>query len=315
LSYLVRTAGVLAGCAAGNRRSRYQHHGATRSGAGQRHGSSHLGLLLVGALDLGLVVEDDLDAVLLLLGHLLVDKLDLRRARQAERLCKELDRQLGHLEDGLVLLDVDRLEVRDEGPLAEVLELGVLEGKRLELVADRLRLGRPDLDRLDALDALLLELGEHAGLLRGQDEQERLALGLVAGRPADAVDVRLAVLGHVELDDPVDRGEVEPAGGNVGRKQAAGRRRRKLLEDRQPLRLLLLAVQLEQGRAGMELAEGLVNEADLRAADGVSARSELGRRQSPARQRRRTCLHDDMKTMILLLRCVLMNEKRTSSLR
>jgi hypothetical protein len=88
--------------------------GRARGGEGETaHQNS---LLLVRTLDLGSFLHlDNLDAVLLLLGLLLGDELDLRRSRQTERLGKLLDGERADLEDGLVLLDVDRLKIGDKG--------------------------------------------------------------------------------------------------------------------------------------------------------------------------------------------------------
>jgi hypothetical protein len=146
--------------------------------------------------------------------------------------------------------------------LTEILQLGILESKALELVLDALSLALLDLD-LPNLDVPLLQRLYHRLLLARTQQQQRLALRLVSRRPPNSMDVRVRVFRAVDLDDPVDGGEVETSGGNVGGEEAAGRGSGEAVEDIESFRLLLLTVQLEKRHSWVELAEGFVDEADL----------------------------------------------------
>ena len=92
--------------------------------------------------------------------------------------------------------------------MSQELDLGELESGALKLTPDRLLLLLVRLDLVD-LDLLGRESSQHAFLLARQQEQERLALGLISGRATDAVDVRVDVFWCVDLDYPVDGGKVE----------------------------------------------------------------------------------------------------------
>ena len=80
------------------------------------------------------------------------------------------------------------------------------------------------------------------------------------------MDVRLRVLGRVELEDPVDGREVEAARGDVRGEEHGVLHRREALERREARHLLLLAVEVQERHAGVHLAERLEREADLLAA-------------------------------------------------
>lgn len=146
--------------------------------------------------------------------------------------------------------------------LSQELDLGVLKRGRLELRLDALLLLVVGLD-LANLDLLGLQPLDHALLLARQQEQERLALGLVTSCPSDAMDVRLDVLGTVNLHDPVDGREVETASGDVGGEEDRVLGRDEALVDLEALSLLLLAVHVEEGDSRTEMTEVLVDEANL----------------------------------------------------
>lgn len=82
------------------------------------------------------------------------------------------------------------------------------------------------------------------------------------------MDVGRGVLRRIELHDPVDSREVETAGDNVGRKQAATSSGNEAPCDVGACQLLLLTMQMHQRKAEMQLAECLEKEADLLAACG-----------------------------------------------
>jgi len=94
--------------------------------------------------------------------------------------------------------------------LRQVLEIGALGAEGLELPLDRDGLGgvREDLRHRHLLGG---QRRQHALLLRGQQEQQGVPAGVVSRGPAHAVDVRVRVLGTVQLHHPVDRRKVQPA--------------------------------------------------------------------------------------------------------
>ena len=57
----------------------------------------------------------------------------------------------------------------------------------------------------------------HVAMLIGRDERDADALGAGAAGPADAMNVRLAVGGGIEVDHVGDPGHVETARGDIGR--------------------------------------------------------------------------------------------------
>jgi hypothetical protein len=130
--------------------------------------------------------------------------------------------------------------------LTQVLDLGLSERKVLHLLLEISHLASLDLDFLDR-DSLFLPPRRHSFLLTGAQEAQRLAFGLVSRRSAHTVDVRVDVVGTVELDHPVDRGEVETSGCNVGTDQQGGFRGGKPGKDIESCGLLLLAVEVHQG--------------------------------------------------------------------
>ena len=103
------------------------------------------------------------------------------------------------------------------------------------------------------------------GLLRGEGDDHGAAGAVVPRGAARAVDVGLGVVGAVELDDPVDVREVEAARGDVRRKEDRGGLVEEVVVDGGPLRLALLAVEGEEGHAGLRAPERLEEEARARA--------------------------------------------------
>jgi hypothetical protein len=96
-------------------------------------------------------------------------------------------------------------------------------------------------------DARRPEVLEEAELL-GEEEEERLAApSRAARRAAHAVDVLLRVIGRVVLDDPVDVGDVEAAGRDVGAEEDAALGLAEVEKGHGALRLLLLAVDVRDG--------------------------------------------------------------------
>ena len=111
---------------------------------------------------------------------------------------------------------------------------------------------------LDVRNLLIRELvlvQRHLGDLQEPEEsqlareQEQQTLSVLAGtrRTTDAVNVVARIIRGVELDDPVDFGDVEAPRGNVCAEQDPGRRVAELEERVGSLLLLLLAVEVENG--------------------------------------------------------------------
>ena len=79
--------------------------------------------------------------------------------------------------------------------------------------------------------------------LLGDEEQQRAPAPVRAARgPPDAVDVLARVVGGVELDDPVHRGDIQTARGDIRAEQNAAIRLAKLEKRRRSSLLLLLSV-------------------------------------------------------------------------
>ncbi len=132
-----------------------------------------------------------------------------------------------------------------------MLDLRLLEGEGLQLVLDALRLALLGLDASDG-DVFGGERLEHALLFARKHKEQTVALGGVAGGSSDTVDVGVDVFGHVELDDPVDGGEVETTCGNVGGKEHGMLRLGELRKDLQRLACFCLpcnAMRLMPGRS------------------------------------------------------------------
>ncbi|KAF3803857.1 ATP-dependent RNA helicase DBP4 [Colletotrichum gloeosporioides] len=230
-----------------------------------------LGRVRVGVLFVG--GHAGARCVLDLLGVLALAQLDLRRSGETEAGGVGVEVELVELEDFLVLLEMHGADVADEGLLAEVLEVWVLEAHALQLVRDALLLALLDGDLVDR-HLLGFEALEHSGLLAGVEEEHGLAVAFVAGRAADAVDVGVGVLGAVDLDDPVDGGEVDAAGDDVGGEEAGVVRLGEAFRDLHALQLLLLAEEVEEGDTGLQVSEGLVGLDE--AVEGVELLGERG---------------------------------------
>ena len=145
-----------------------------------------------------------------------------------------------------------------------MLDLRLLEGKRLKLVANALGLALLGLDAADG-NTLGRKALEDALLLAWEHKEETVTLRIVPGGTAYTMDVRVDILGDVELDDPVDCRKVETSSSNIGSKQDGVLRAGKLAKDLESLGLLLLAVEGHEANTGTQLAESLVNELDLTA--------------------------------------------------
>ena len=124
-----------------------------------------------------------------------------------------------------------------------------LAGARLVVVATgALAVGRPlrlvELERLelDLLAEQLLDVGDQARVV-ARDQRDRQPRGAGARGAADAVDVVLGVVRHVEVEDRRQVDDVEAARGDVGRDQDVDLALLERLERLQPLVLRLVAVQ------------------------------------------------------------------------
>lgn len=88
----------------------------------------------------------------------------------------------------------------------------------------------------------LLQKVQEAELFRSENEQRVSAALVAAGSAADTMYVLFRVVRRVELHDPVDLWDVEPAGGHVRAKECAVLSRTELEEGGGAFRLLLLAL-------------------------------------------------------------------------
>ena len=192
----------------------------------------------------------------------LLDDLDFGRIGQAERGGKLRERQGDGVERRLVLVEMHGADIGNKGLLREMLEFGVLEQEGLELGGGVLDFGIACLDIGDG-HVRVAEGREHALLFARQHEEQGFAVGMVSSRATDAVNVRVAALWRIDLDDPVDGGEVESAGGDVGREQRCMLTPPEVVKDLEAPNLLLLAVQGHERQAGAQLAEHLVHELHL----------------------------------------------------
>ena len=139
-----------------------------------------------------------------------------------------------------------RIHIGHVGRARRLVQEKVLFNQRLEL---RLHLGDLGLGELEFVQRHLgrLEHAQKGELLGQQKEQRAAATADAARRAADAVNVLFRVVRRVELDDPVDLGDVEAARRHVRAHHDAVLAVDKLEEGRGALVLLLLAVQLEHG--------------------------------------------------------------------
>mmetsp|Transcript_21958 Transcript_21958/g.44648 ORF Transcript_21958/g.44648 Transcript_21958/m.44648 type:complete len:289 (-) Transcript_21958:452-1318(-) len=83
---------------------------------------------------------------------------------------------------------------------------------------------------VDLCGVVLLDVAKDANVV-GLDEVDGDALAPVAAGAANAVDVELAVVGEVVVDDERDLRHVEPAGPDIGGDEDAGGARAELLHD------------------------------------------------------------------------------------
>lgn len=149
---------------------------------------------------------------------------DRRRNREAKRLGDLGQVEVVHVEDALERVRGVALDVSAEAVARRLVQVEVLGDELLELrqsvqpgshLPSHLTL---DVRNLVVREAILVE--RHLGRLEeaqkpklGRQKEEQALAGLTGARcPTDAVDVVARVVGRVELDDPVDFGDVESAG-------------------------------------------------------------------------------------------------------
>lgn len=77
------------------------------------------------------------------------------------------------------------------------------------------------------------------------------------------MDVGISLVGNVELEDPIDHGEIESPCCNVGAEQHSVSLLAKGEVDGHAFLLLLVALQFVQRTAQLELPQGFVQETDL----------------------------------------------------
>ena len=149
-------------------------------------------------------------------------------------------------------------------PLTQVLDLGISECKALHLLFEVAHLALFNLDRLD-FQPFLLPPFLHAFLLGRQEEHQPLTLSHISRCPAHPMNIGLDIFRAVQLEDPVDRGEIQTARRDVGADEQGDRRRGELLKDVQAGGLLLLAVKVHERQTWVQPTEGFEDEPDLEA--------------------------------------------------
>ena len=127
---------------------------------------------------------------------------------------------------------------------AYLVQVVVLADEHLKLALDvKDFLGRKL--ELDKWDLRFLEVAEEADLI-GLQEHQTLALAICTScGTTDTVNVVSWVIRRVELDDPVDSGDIESTGSHVGTDQSSSLCVAEFEESVGALLLLLLAVEVE----------------------------------------------------------------------
>ena len=106
-------------------------------------------------------------------------------------------------------------------------------------------------------DLGLLQVAQEAELVR-QQEQQGAPASAIARRTTHTMDVLFGIIGRVELNDPVDGGNVEAACGNVRAQQGALWCVAELEKRVGPLGLLLFAVQIQHRNVDVVQQVGVV---------------------------------------------------------
>ncbi len=152
--------------------------------------------------------------------------------------------ETGQVEGALHMVGGVGEEVGTVGLLGRLAKVVVLRDKALELGSDVGELAGDEL-KLSEGEALLAEVGEEGSLRGQQKKQSASCLVITSGCATYAVDVVLGVVGWVELEDPVDVGEVEAALGDVGAEEDALPATGEVEEDGRATGLLLAPVDVE----------------------------------------------------------------------
>lgn len=130
-----------------------------------------------------------------------------------------------------------------------------------------------------------LEEAEEAELAREQEQQTATSLASSC-RTSDAVDVVARVIRRVELDDPVDLGDVESTRSHVRAEEDARGRVAELEEGVGALLLLLLPLRSRQrrikGQADVRGGQGQARRRSSAARRGTAPTCSWRRRQSPS---------------------------------
>ena len=100
--------------------------------------------------------------------------------------------------------------------MCQVLDIGILETKILELIRDTLLLLLADVRPFDG-DLFLLQLLQHTLLFARVKEHNCVSCALEASCATHTMDVSINILGRIDLDDPVDCRKVYTSSNNIGR--------------------------------------------------------------------------------------------------
>lgn len=141
--------------------------------------------------------------------------------------------------------------------ITNLVEVVVLANELLQLRLDIDNLALRELE-LDNGNTGLLQVLEETNL-GGLEEEQTLALGVgTTGSSSDTVNVVTGVIRGIELDDPVDGGDIETTSSNVGTDQSTLLGVTELEESVGALLLLLLSVQLQNGEINVVQQLGVV---------------------------------------------------------
>ena len=138
-----------------------------------------------------------------------------------------------------------------------LVQVVVLADEHLKLALDVENLLGRKLE-LDKWDLCFLEVAKEANLV-GLQEHQTFALAVCTScGTTDTVNVVSGVIRRVELDDPVDGGNIETTGSNIGTDQSSLLGVAEFEESVCTLLLLLLAVQVQNGQIDVVEEFGVV---------------------------------------------------------
>jgi hypothetical protein len=147
--------------------------------------------------------------------------------------------------------------LQSKGGVAYLVEVVVLADELLQLGLHVDNLGGWELELNDG-HASLLQMLQEADL-GGLEEHQTATLAIgTTGGTSDTVNVVTGIIRRIELDDPVDGGDIQTTSSNVGTDQGTLLGIAELEESVGALLLLLLSVKLENGEINVVQQLGVV---------------------------------------------------------